>query len=412
MTANTASVPVVRPPGTASPGPASPGASGGGLRWGGLIAMMAASFALVTAEFIPSGILTPMAASLGVTPGQAGQTVTVTAVVGFLVAPTIASLVPRLDRRTLLVALALVATVSNLVVAVADSLWLVLVARVLLGAALSGFWAMSLTIAASLASPERLGRAMSIVTLGTSVATVAGVPIAVVVSTVADWRTVFVGAAVLSAVVAVALRFLLPPVPAAAGTGLRQLWETLRRPGVLLGLTGHVLTVLGQLAAYTFLRVALERVDGVDTALLTWLLVGYGVGGFAGNLLIGALVDRHLRTLAFGVPAALGIAVLVVALAPGSLLAVAAAVLVWGMGFGGWLVVVNTWLGRVVPDRLEAGGGLVVAGFQLAITLGAAVGGVLIDTAGVTATFTVAAVVLAAGAVLFGAANRRVGTPR
>lgn len=334
---------------------------------------------------------------------------TVTAIVGFLVAPTIASLVPRLDRRTLLVALALVAVVSNLVVAVAPTLWLVLAARVLLGAALSGFWAMSLTIAATLASPDRVGRAMSTVTLGTSVATVAGVPIAVVVSTFADWRVVFVGAAVVTLAVAVALRFALPPVPAAPGTGLRQLWDTLRRPGVVLGLTGHVLTVLGQLAAYTFMRVALERVDGVDAAGIAWLLVLYGVGGFLGNVVIGALVDRHLRALAFGVPAALAVAILVVALLPGSLPAIVGAVLVWGMGFGGWLVVVNTWLAHVVPDRLEAGGGLVVAGFQLAITLGAAAGGLLVDLAGVPATFAVAAVVLALGSALFGIANRRVG---
>ncbi|KAB1659443.1 MFS transporter [Pseudoclavibacter chungangensis] len=407
MSSKTDSVPVVHA--ASHDAPTARSHRAGGLAWPGLIVMMATSFALVTAEFLPSGILTPMAESLGVTPGQAGQTVTVTAIVGFVVAPTIASLVPRLDRRTLLVWLAVIAAISNLGVALAPNLPVMLASRVLLGAALSGFWAMTLTIAATLASPERLGRAMSIVTLGTSVATVAGVPIAVVISTFADWRVVFFGAAAVTLVVAVALRFVLPPVPAAAGTGMRQLFETLRRPGIGLGLTGHVLTVLGQLAAYTFLRVALERVDGLDAAGVAVLLVVYGVGGFAGNLLIGALVDRHLRVLAFGVPAALALAILAVGLLAGTLPAVIAGVLVWGMGFGGWLVVVNTWLGHVVPDRLEAGGGLVVAGFQLAITLGAAVGGILIDIAGVPVTFTIAAIVLALGSVLFGLANRRVG---
>ncbi|RKW69522.1 MFS transporter [Galactobacter caseinivorans] len=372
----------------------------------GLAVMMLTSFVLVVAEFIPSGILTPMAQSLGVTPGQAGQTVTVTAFVGFLVAPTVAALVPRMDRRKLLVILALVAAVSNLGVALAPNLWLVLAARVLLGAALSGFWAMSMAVASSLASPDRLGRAMSRVTLGTSVATVAGVPIAVVISTFADWRVIFVGAAVLSVLAALLLRLVLPPVPATPGTGLRQLIDTLRRPGIRLGLLGHVLTVLGQIAAYTFMRLALERVDGITPTSLALLLVLYGVGGFAGNIIVGRLVDRHLIAMAYGVPGLIALGVFAVALLPGSLAAVAIAVLLWGAGFGAWLVVINTWIGRTAPDRLESGGGLVVTGFQLAIMLGAALGGLVVDAAGVVPTFLAAGVILAAGSVLFGAAAR------
>jgi MFS family permease len=72
------------------------------MRYGGLIVVMLLSFLLVTAEFLPNGVLTEMALSLGVTPGQAGQTVTVTALAGLLVAPTVGLLLPRLDRRTLL----------------------------------------------------------------------------------------------------------------------------------------------------------------------------------------------------------------------------------------------------------------------------------------------------------------------
>src|SRR5690606_13337357 len=47
-----------------------------------LLAMMAMSFLLVSAEFLPNGVLTEIAAELGVTPGQAGQLVTVTALAG------------------------------------------------------------------------------------------------------------------------------------------------------------------------------------------------------------------------------------------------------------------------------------------------------------------------------------------
>jgi len=422
MTAETAPIPVLADDavrgGSPSPSPSSrrhadaaPSTGADRIHWAGLVAMMLTSFVLVTAEFIPGGILPDIAADLGVTPGQAGQTVTVTALVGFLAAPTIGILTPGLDRRTLLVALAVAAGVSNLVVAIAPSLWLLLVARFLLGVAISGFWAMMLTVAAQLTGPERLGRGVMLVNAGTSLATVAGVPLAVALTALVDWRAVFVGAAALSVVVAVALRLLLPPVPPARSLSLRVLGETMLRPGVGMGLAGHVLTVLGHFTAFTFIRLALERVDGLDAGGAAILLVVFGVGGFAGNLVIGALVDRHLAVLRYLVPALLAVSVLVIALFPGVLPLIAVAVGVWGFAFGSWLVTVSTWSGRQMPDRLEAGGGLVVAGFQLAIALGAGVGGILVDVIGILPTLVIAATVLAVGGALFGAAGHRAPLP-
>ncbi len=119
---------------------------------------MATSFTLVLAEFFPPSLLTQMAASLDITEGQAGQTVTATAFMGFLVAPVVGMMFPRLDRRTLLAGVALTDAVSNILVAIAPNLVLLLVARLILGAAISGFWAMSLAIVSQLVAPARLGR--------------------------------------------------------------------------------------------------------------------------------------------------------------------------------------------------------------------------------------------------------------
>ncbi|WP_226352734.1 hypothetical protein [Pseudonocardia sp. ICBG601] len=76
----------------------------------------------------------------------------------------------------------------------------------------------------------------------------------------------------------------------------------------------------------------------------------------------------------------------------------------WGLSFGAWLTVVSTWMARVVPDRMEAGGGLLVAGFQLGITVGAVAGGLLVDGVGVRVTLAAAAVVATVGGLAFGSA--------
>lgn len=377
------------------------------LRYGGLIVVMLLSFLLVTAEFLPNGVLTEMAASLGITAGQAGQTVTVTALAGLLVAPTVGLLLPRLDRRTLLIAAAASAAVSSLVVAFVPSLVAILIARFLLGAAISSFWAMSITVAARLSSPERIGRAVMFGSAGVSLATVAGVPLGVALSEALDWRLAFLLIAVATAAVGVAVRFALPPVPPAATSSLSILVDTLRRRGVATGMTGHVLVVLGHFLAYTYVRLSLERIPNVGAGTIVLLLALFGVGGLVGNVVVGIVVDRAFARLAVAGPLVIALAVAVVVLLPSLIAVVAAAVLVWGFFFSSWLIIANTWVGHRMPDRLEAGGSLVVTGFQLAIAIAAGLGGLLVDAAGVATADVVGILLLVTGAVLFGLSVRR-----
>ncbi len=391
---------------TPSPGSPAPAKAAHRIRYSALIAVMMMSFLLVSAEFLPNGVLTEMAASLDVTPGQAGQTVTVTALVGLLVAPTVGILFPRLDRRSLLVWMALAAAVSNLVVAIAPTLPLVLAARFLLGAAISAFWSMSITVASRIAGPERLGRAVMFTSAGTSLATVAGLPLGVMLAEATDWRTVFAVAGILSALLALALRLLLPPVPAAQTSGLRLLIDTLRRPGISLGLAGHMAVVLGHALAYTYVRLALDRIPDIDAATIVALLALFGAGGLLGNLLIGLVIDPAFALFSIVSPAVIAVAVAATILLSGTVLGVGIAVFVWGVFFASWLLVVNTWVGHRMPDRLEAGGSLVVVGFQASITVAAALGGILVDSRGVETVYAVAAIALLAGAALFGLSNR------
>lgn len=383
------------------------------MRYGALIVMMAMSFLLVTAEFLPGGVLTEIADDIGVTPGQAGQMVAVTALAGLIVAPTIGIALPRLDRRSLLVWMAVGATVSNAVVAIAPNLPLLLVGRVLLGASLSGFWAMSITVAARIAGPERLGRAVMFTAAGTSLATVAGVPIGVMLSEVLDWRAVFAIAALATALLAVALRVLLPRVPAESSASLSTLVGALRLPGIALGAVGHVLVVLGHFLAFTYIRIALDRVheggQPIDAGVIIVLLAVFGIGGFAGNILIGMIIDRTYRLFAVVSPLAMALTALTVIVANGSPVLVGVAAFVWGFFFASWLLIVNTWVGHRMPDRLEAGGSIVVVGFQAAIMLAAAVGGLLVDGPGIVTVYIAGAVTLVAGALLFGLSNRAGG---
>jgi predicted MFS family arabinose efflux permease len=265
---------------------------------------------------------------------------------------------------------------------------------------------MSITVAARLAGPEHLGRGVMFTSAGVSLATVAGVPLGVMLSELVDWRMVFAIAGVLMVLLAAALRLSLPSVPAAQASSLRLLVDTLRRPGIGLGMIGHMLVVLGHFSAYTYVRLALERIPDVDASTIVVLLALFGLGGLAGNITIGLVIDRSFAFFAVFAPLVIAAAVISMILLSGTVIGVAIVVLVWGFFFSSWLIVANTWVGHRMPDRLEAGGSLVVVGFQGAITIAAGVGGLLVDTLSIELVYVIGAASLLAGAAFFGASNR------
>ena len=106
--------------------------------WGAVVSMALGVFGLVTAEFLPASLLTPIAAELGISEGAAGQAVTATAVVGMVASLLITTFARRIDRRHLLMGFSALLIVSNLMVAFAPGLTFLLIGRVLLGIALGG----------------------------------------------------------------------------------------------------------------------------------------------------------------------------------------------------------------------------------------------------------------------------------
>ncbi|AOK61153.1 MFS transporter [Burkholderia ubonensis] len=376
--------------------PASATAAPGEPAWGAVFAMTLGVFGLVTAEFLPASLLTPMAASLGVTEGVAGQAVTATATVAFVTSLLTAAATRTIDRRRVLLAFSALLIVSNLAVAFATNLTTILIGRVLLGIALGGFWTMAAATAMRLVPTAMVPRALSIIFSGVAVATIAAAPLGSYFGHLIGWRNVFLIAAALGVVALAAQVATLPGMAPSGTTRLRTLVDVLRRPTVGLGMFATTLVFTGHFAFFTYLRPFLEQVAGVGVNGLSAILLGYGVANFVGTSLAGRVLEHRLRPVLVAMPAlmvVLGVALVALGRAP---LVDAVLVALWGMAFGGVPVGWSTWITRTVPDEAESAGGLMVAAVQLAIATGAAAGGVMFDANGAAGVFVGAAVVLAA----------------
>lgn len=368
--------------------------------WPAVASLALGVFGLVTAEFLPASLLTAMATDLHVSVGAAGQAVTATALVGAVAAPSIPLLTRRFDRKLVMLMLTVLLVVSNALAATASSLPVLLVARVLLGIALGGFWSMSAALAMRLVPDALFARAMSFILAGVSIATVFAAPIGAWMGDTWGWRSAFIGAGVVSVLTLAVQLFTLPALPPRDNPNLRVLGELLTRPSVRVALLAVLLVISGHFAGFTYIRPLMEQVTQMPISTITAVLLGYGIGGFFGNFVGGWLTGRSERHAIVAGGALIVLLATTLLLGSSSTLVTAVAVSLWGFAFGAFPVGFQTWIVRAAPDQAEGAGGLLVAAFQIAIASGAIGGGLLVDHIGALGGPTFAVVAISLGTLL------------
>ena len=364
--------------------------------WRAVYALALGVFGLIVAEFLPASLLTPMASSLGVSEGMAGQAVTATALVALVTGLLIATATRNIDRRWVLMFFSILQIVSSLMVAFADSLAFLLLGRLLLGIAIGGFWAMSTATAMRLVPAAHVPKALAIIFSAVSVATVVAAPLGSYLGELIGWRNVFILCAIPSLLALLWQLWVLPSMrPESVGT-FSTLFRVLRRPGML---GGHF-------AFFTYLRPFLETVAQASVEGVSLILLGFGIANFIGTSVASYLLSRSLRLTLALVP--LMMSVLALLMVTFGHLTVLAGLLValWGFAFGLVPVAWSTWLATTVPDEAESAGGLLVASIQLAISAGAAGGGAVFDLHGASGVFTGSGLLLLSSMVIVFAAVR------
>lgn len=369
--------------------------------WMAVFSLAMGVFGLLTAEYLPASLLTPMATDLGVSEALAGQAVTVTAVVALFAGLLVPGLTRELDRRAVLLGFSVLMIASNLLVGLSSGLEFMLLMRILLGIALGGFWSMAAAVAMRLVPATSVPRALSIIFSGIAVGTVVSVPLGSYLGGLYGWRSAFFVAAAVGALILMFQWFTLPTMAPRKMLRTASVLQLLRRPGIAIGMLGCVLAHTGQFALFTYIRPALESVAPIDVDRLSLMLLGFGVANFVGTLLAGWLIERSLRVTLALMPTLVGLAAFGMIALPIELPGLMLLVAFWGLAFGGVPVAWSNWVARAVPDQAETAGGMVVASVQSSIATGAALGGLVFGTSGVAGVFiTAGAVMLLAALVI------------
>lgn len=361
--------------------------------WNAVIAVALTVEGLITSEFLPVSLLTPMAKDLGISEGTAGQAISVTAAIAMLTSLFISSITKTLDRRLVLLILCVLQIASNLFVFFAPNFTVLLIGRVLLGVGLGGFWGMLAATSMRLVAEKQVPKALSIIYIAVSLATVIAAPMGSFLGNLFGWRNVFLIAAAMGVIAFIWQAISLPKMPVDKFTPLKTVLQVLQRPSVKSGMLATLFSFMAYATLFTYLRPFLEQTTGVDANILSIILLGFGLTN-----LVGATIARYLltwnlyRSLAL-MPLLMGISATGLVLF-GNITVVAALLIgLWGMALGvvqlGW----TAWLTKTVPDEAESAGGIQIAIIQLAIMVGAASGGLVFDSLGAKGVFIFSSIV-------------------
>jgi predicted MFS family arabinose efflux permease len=396
-----AAVPIEPRPVRAAATAAEPGGRRG---WSSVVAVALGAFVIVMTETLPVGLLPQIADGLDVSLGLGGLMVLVPGFSAAVSAPLFFAGSGRFNRRSVILFLGVTVLVSNVVVAVAPTFVLVLIARMLFGAALGAFWTVVSPVGPKLVGPAGGTRAITIIAAGISGGTVVGLPAGQFLGNLVGWRLTFTIAAAATLLVVVVQTVVLPGIRPDARTHLRDLVEVVTRRAARFGMAAGATVFIGQFAAWTYVTPFLMDDTHLSSGVISLLYVIYGCGGIVGSLIAGSLFKRGVIGSFAG--AAMVVAALLIGLASAGALPWLAGLLLvlWGLFWG----IVNpgtlVWMLDSAPETPEAAAALNVTNLQLAVAAGSGLGAILISSTTLQTVFLTAGFIVLASAVLAAAA--------
>lgn len=350
---------------------------------------------LIGAELVPISLIHNMASDLGRSVGEIGYTITAVGVVSFFTALFLKPLFPKANRRNIILAVGIILTISNLIVAYAHSYVLMLFGRALLGLCVGTFWSLSNSILQKEIDAKVLPKAMSFVFSGVSISSVISLPLCAFLVRYIDWRTIFEVMALLSLFATVLIYLTLPSIEAHQSLSIRSFnRDTNKRFYAMLFATlccfgGYYFvfsyiqlfmaessTALTELAQ----KISISALSLIYSGIAEFSLTIFAIFNVAGTVLAGVVYSKNFHKTFIRVPIIycilFGALVLSCIYTPALLLI---PLFFIGLCFGLVPISFSLWAMRHTPNHTEAVGCINVALIQLTIGFSSMIGGLVVD---------------------------------
>jgi len=333
------------------------------------------AFGIITTEFGIVGILPTISRQFQVSIDTAGWLLSAFAITVAVSSPFITSFTTKINRKLLLCLVMSIFVFSNLISAFSSNFSVLMVARILPAILHPLFWNISIAIAFKNSG----AKGVSTVMLGLSLATVLGIPLTTyAVDLFHNWQASFFLSSAISLIAFIGLLLFIPSIPADNTKSAQNQMSVLKSPQLWLNLISTICTLAAMFSSYTYLTAYLEQITKMDGAQISIMLLLFGGMGTLGNWLMGLALNRNVLLTARLFLASL-ITVQVLAYYLGGIFTpMVVIVSLWGMIHTGGFLVSNIRTTQSVPHHaLEFVNSLLTSSFNIGISLGAFLGGII-----------------------------------
>jgi predicted MFS family arabinose efflux permease len=346
-----------------------------------LWALLFGNFVIGTGVMVVPGTLNDISASLNVSIPVAGQLISAGALLMCLGAPLCAALVAGWDRRRLLALSMVWYGLLHLLCATMPNFASLLVVRVLAVIAPAVFTPQAAACVGQLVPVSQRGKAISLVFLGWSVASVLGVPLGAWIGGTLGWRSAFALVGLFSFASALWVWHAMPQGIKPPALALAAWRETFQSKALMLSVAVTALYAAGQSVVLSYLAPYYKVSFDITPLQLSLMFAWFGAFGFVGNLWVSHHIDRlgpsRATMLAVG-----GMATTMALWPLGSSLMLAALVIVpWGLGCFAANSAQQARLSGIAPALASGSISLNTSAMYAGQALGAAGGGWLIAQA-------------------------------
>lgn len=247
------------------------------------------------------GILPNVANDLNVSIASAGQLITMYALGVAVGAPILTILTHQIPQKRLLLFLMGLFILGNGISVFAPNYAVLMGARMLTALTHGTFFGVGAVIASNLVRPDKRAGAVSIMMAGLTIANIIGVPIGTFIGQSMGWRASFAAIAIMGVVALLGILIFIPQIRQAQASSIAQQITALIRPRLLLFLLIGALGNAGLFTVFTYIAPLLIEITGFAEPSVTWILVLFGIGVTAGNIIGGKLADWKLMPSILGI---------------------------------------------------------------------------------------------------------------
>ena len=350
--------------------------------WFAVIALAVAAFIFNTTEFVPVGLLPDIADGFSMDISHTGLLMTIYAWAVAIFSLPLTMLTARFERRRLLILLFLIFIVSHVLAAMAWSFSSLLVARLGVAMAHSVFWAITIPLAVRLAPKGNKTKALSLIVMGSSLATGLGVPLGTVIGHHLGWRITFALIGVIAAVILLLLWRVLPTLTSQSSGNFKVIPALLKRPSLRYIYLALALIMTAHFTASTYISPYLQEIGGMSNHGVVVILFVIGLAGILGGVAFARYAGYHALPMLFLSLVGLTLSLVLLQLFVQQWGALIALAIVWGMAITLISMLLQSKVLEKAADAPDIAIAIFSGVFNIGIGGGALLGGQMITQVG------------------------------